>query len=314
MRELQRQREAGVNLIKGRLTVQKYLDDWLEYTVKQSCETKTYASYEETCRNRINPYVGTIQLDKLQPEHVQKMVIALQSKGLAERTIQYAVNVLSRALNKAVKFGHIARNVAMLVIPRATKHNVEPLTPEQARALLKATQGHHLEVLYRVALNLGLRRGEILSLRWADVNLDKHLLTVQKSKTPAGARTLPIPPRLVEALRNHWIKLQEERRSLGTNWKEHGLIFPSEVGTPLNPNNLHRHFKATLKKAGLSENIRFHDLRHSCATFLISQGVNLHVVKEILGQSRISVTSDIYGHLLPEVQQDVIENIDRMLG
>jgi site-specific recombinase XerD len=119
---------------------------------------------------------------------------------------------------------------------------------------------------------------------------------------------------LKHALQEHWLKLQEARRSLGTEWKEHGLVFPSEVGTPIIPRNLVRHFKSILKRAGLPQTIRFHDLRHSCATLLVAQGVHPRVAMEILGHSRISVTMETYSHVLSEVQQNALEDIDRLLG
>jgi len=128
-----------------------------------------------------------------------------------------------------------------------------------------------------------------------------------------GKRTLPLPTRLVEALRVHWLNLQESRRSLGMEWKEHGLVFPSEVGTPVSPRNLVRQFKSTLKRAGLPQTIRFHDLRHSCATFLVAQGVHPRVAMEILGHSHISTTMEIYGHALPDAQQVAMEEVDRLL-
>lgn len=124
---------------------------------------------------------------------------------------------------------------------------------------------------------------------------------------------MSIPPDLLAALKKHWEFQQQERLVRGTEWHENNLVFPSEVGTTLSPRNLVRHFKATLKKAGLPD-IRFHDLRHSCATFLLAQGASLHVVKDILGHSRIGVTADIYGHVLPEVQKEAIGKVESLFG
>jgi integrase len=143
--------------------------------------------------------------------------------------------------------------------------------------------------------------------------MDKIELTVRQSKTEAGARTLPLPGRLMTALQKHWLNLQEVRRSLGTEWKEYGLVFPSEVGTPVSPRNLVRQFKSTLKRAGLPQTIRFHDLRHSCATFLVAQGVHPRVAMEILGHSQISVTMDTYAHVLSEVQAEAVEGVADLL-
>jgi integrase len=314
LRVLQRQREDGVQLGTKSQTVEQFLQTWLDTTVQQSCKPKTIESYTFMCQQYLFPHIGKYRLNTLTVEHLYRMVAALQEQGLAPRTIQYAVGVSSRAFNRAVEYGVIARNVATLVRVRVEKRVVKPLTIEQAHALLNAVKGHRLEALYRVALGLGLRRGEILTLRWSDIDLNNRSLTVRQSKTEAGARTLPLPERLMTALQKHWLNLQEARRSLGTEWKEYGLVFPSEVGTPVSPRNLVRQFKSTLKRAGLPQTIRFHDLRHSCATFLVAQGVHPRVAMEILGHSRISVTMDTYSHVLSDVQKNALEDIDQLLG
>ncbi|NJN65373.1 MAG: tyrosine-type recombinase/integrase [Chloroflexaceae bacterium] len=309
---LRKEQERGVNLLSDNPTVQQYLANWLEYTVKPEAAPKTYESYEETCRNRITSYVGSVKLKNLKPEHIQRMVVQLQERELSQRSIQYAVGVLSRALNKAVLHGHIARNPAQHIKPRCDRRQIEPLTQEQARVFLDAVAGHRLEPLYRIALGLGMRRGEILALRWSDVDLTAGKLVIRKAKTKAGERTLLLPDKLVKVLQAHWAFQQQERRLLDTEWREHGLVFPSEVGTPLLPHNLLRHFKAALKRAGLPKHIRFHDLRHSCATFLVAQGVHPRVVMELLGHSRFSLTMELYSHVAPETQREALNGIADM--
>jgi integrase len=138
----------------------------------------------------------------------------------------------------------VNRNAATLVDgPKVKRHQVEPLTEEQACRLLNTFSGHRLEALYRVAPGSGLRRGEIISLRWSDVNFEQRTLKVRKSKTDAGVRTLTFPASLIDALRAHWSFQLQERLAQGLNWKEHGLVFLSERGTPLSGRNLVRHFK-----------------------------------------------------------------------
>ncbi|NJN17253.1 MAG: site-specific integrase [Oscillochloris sp.] len=197
-----------------------------------------------------------------------------------------------------------------------------PLTLEQAHVLLNAVKGHRLEALYRVALSLGLRRGEVLGVRWVDVDFTQRTLRVatalqrqdgklvlSEPKTRSSARTLPLPEVLVQTLQVHQQAQERQRAELGDAWNEHGMVFPTEVGTPLEPRNLIRHFKGVLKRAGLPESTRFHDLRHSCATFLIAQGVHPRVVMEILGHSQISVTMNTYGHVVPAAQRQAVEGI-----
>jgi integrase len=241
------------------------------------------------------------------------MVVQLQEKGYAQRSVQYAVGVLSRALNKAVLYGHLSRNPAQHVKPRLERRTIDPLTPEQAQRFLDAVEGHRLAPLYQVALGLGLRQGEIIALRWSDVDLQNRRLHIRESKTDAGVRTLVLPLSLVDTLGEHWRFQQQERLVQDVNWKEHGLVFPSEVGTPLSARNLVRHFKGILKKAGLPEKVRFHDLRHSCASFLIAKGVNPRVVMEILGHSQISVTMNTYAHVFSDVQEEAVEGVSELL-
>ena len=297
---------------RGMQTVRDFLQGWLQ-TVEQGCKPSTYGSYEYIVRCHLIPHIGEMQLTRLTARDVQHLIATLQHKDLSARTVHYAVSVLGRALNWAVKWGDTQCNVVEQVrLPRYEQYPVEPLTFAQARRLLDTIRGHRLETLYRLAVSLGLRRGEIIALTWADVDLDRHTLTIQQSKTRAGRRTLPLPPVLLESLQHHRLR-QEQEREENPDWQEHNLVFPSERGTPLNPRNLVRHYKSLLRKAELPD-IRFHDLRHTAATFLIAQGVNLHVIKSVLGHSRITVTSDLYGHLIPGVQEDAFLGVEIKLN
>jgi integrase len=193
--------------------------------------------------------------------------------------------------------------------------------------LLAAVAGHRLEALYRIALALGLRRGEVLGLLWANIDRTKKTLRItgalqrvqgrlerSEPKTRAGARTLLLPDVLVDLLAEHQRRQAEERLVWGAEWQDHDLVFPTERGTPMEPSNLNRHFKIALKRAGLPATTRFHDLRHSCATFLIAQGVHPRVVMEILGHSQISLTMNTYGHVLPETQREATTKVADLFG
>jgi integrase len=153
--------------------------------------------------------------------------------------------------------------------------------------------------------------GEIIALAWCDIDLENATLCVRESKTEAGKRMLWLPPRLVTALRAHWAFQQQERLVQGLNWKEHGLVFPSERGTPLSGRNLVRHFKRALERAGLSTRIRFHNLRHSCASFLLVQNVHPRVVA-LTGSTPDSETLDTYSHVLPDTQRDALSKLDNL--
>lgn len=191
--------------------------------------------------------------------------------------------------------------------------------------MLLPVKGHRLEVLYRVALSLGLRKGEVIGLRWDDVDIDACTLSITGAvhrqegklarsapKSPSSMRTLAVPAVLVVLLKQHRERRAQERALPGSRWREHSLVFPSEVGTPIKPRNLSRHFKTVLKRAGLPLERRFHDLRHSCATLLIVQGVHPRVVMEILGHSQIAVTMNTYGHVLPDTHRDATDRVSSL--
>ncbi len=232
-----------------------------------------------------------------------------------------------------MKWSLVHRNVATLVTPpRVQKQEMKIFTPEQANVFLDSIKGHRLEALFVTALTLGLRRGELLGLRWSDIDFEARApflrvnyalqrldgeLQLTEPKTEKSRSALPLPARLVAALRSHRAYQLEERLALGSKWQETGFVFASTIGTPLEPRNLNRLFDGLLEKANdsLEENaklpkIRLHDLRHSCATFLLSQGVPMRTVMEILRHSQISLTMNTYAHVMPEMTQAAIGVMD----
>jgi integrase len=314
IRALLSDQEQGVNLAAPRQTVAQFLAYWLEEVVERSTRPKTFQSYEQVVRCYHVPHIGHIQLDKLTPGHVQRMINTLSDTDLSARTVRYALTVLRIALNVAVRQGYIARNVAQVVEPPSvTRFQGQALTPDQAHTLLAHVEGHRLSVLYHVAVFCGLRRGELLTLRWSDIDFDAGTMRVAESKSDAGRRTIPLGPRLIERLREHWRWQQEERRIQGMRWREHGLVFPSNVGTPLSARNLFRHFKDTLRAAGLPD-VRFHDLRHTCATLLASAGTPPAVAMRILGHSQIAMTMEVYTHAQLDDMRAALARLDDALG
>jgi integrase len=175
-------------------------------------------------------------------------------------------------------------------------------------------------------IRAALRRGEVLGLRWIDIDFERATLRVTgalqrhrgklertSTKTAASAQPISLPPMLLASLRRHQEAQERERAAAGQRWQERGLVFTSRLGTPIEPRNLIRHFKSVLKRAGLPQSVRFHDLRHSCATLLIAQGVHPRVVMEILRHSQISTTMNTYAHVLPRLQQDATAKIEVLL-
>ena len=281
IKELQKQIEQGRLLGTPEQTIAQFLQSWLDGHVKHSCKQRTYDSYEETMRNRILPFVGNKRLTTLTVAHVQDMVKALKKKNLSQRTIQYAVTVLSRALNKAIEYGYIVRNPAAKVRVRVEKPEKSYLTPDQARLFLKATEGHRFHLLYRMAIYMGLRRGELLAIRWEDIDFEAQTLTIRQAKTDAGVRVLPLSQAMNTAL-------QQQKEM-------HGFVFSSKNGTQIIPKCLFSHFKRTLKQLGLPD-IRFHDLRHTCASLMYEANIPEGLISKMLGHKKVSTTMDIYTH------------------
>ncbi len=197
--------------------------------------------------------------------------------------------------------------------------------PDEARAFLGAARGDDLEALYRLALSTGLRQGELLGLKWEDLNIDGAELRVNHAlqrfggalhlvppKTVRSRRSVPIPALAVETLRTHRARQRDARLLAGARWHETGLVFATKWGTPIEPTNATRSFKRLLARAGLRQ-IRFHDLRHSCATLLLVQGVSPRVVMEILGHSQISLTMNTYSHVIPALQREAAARLDALL-
>ncbi len=307
-------------------TVGGFLAYWLEESVKPSLRPKTYHSYAQLVRLHLDPALGRIRLTKLDPRHVQSFLNEKLEAGLSPRTVQYLHAILRRALGQALKWGLVARNVATLVdAPSVVRAEIQPFTPDEARMLLNTVKGNPLEALYSVALAVGLRQGEALGLDWSDLDLDGRTLRVrtslqvisgefvfQEPKTKKSRRTITLPECAVSALRLHRARQIQDRLKAGKRWQEHGLVFTTSIGTPIHPRNLVRHYHRVLREANLPKK-RFHDLRHTCASLLLAQGVQPRVVMEVLGHSQISLTMDTYSHVLPHVKDDAARQIDAIL-
>ena len=322
-----RDQDMGLPVAVERQKLSDYLHNWLENCAKPSIRPKTYTSYEQLIRLHIVPALGNLYLEKLAPQHVQQFMNDKLTEGLSTRTVQYLHAVLRVALGQALKWGLVARNVATLVdAPRVETKVLRPFTPEEAVKFLDVIKGDRLEALYSVALSLGLRQGEALGLRWEDVDLDKGNLSVRyalqrvngkvelvEPKTKKSRRTIALPFVAVNALLKHRITQESERQWAGDRWQETGHVFTSTIGTPLDDCNVTHQFQRILKAAGLPK-LRFHDLRHTCATLLIAQGVHPRYVMDILGHSQIGLTMNTYGHVVAAVQREAASKMDAILG
>lgn len=321
-----RDRDKGLPILDERETLGKFLDQWLVEVVKPSVRASTFKSYECHVRLYIKAALGNVVLSKLAPSHVQGLLNGLVKQGLSPQTALHVRATLRRALGQALRWGLVNRNVATLIDPpKVQRYKVKPMDRAQAEALLAAVQGHRLEALFTIALAVGLRQGEALGLKWADLDLDGKSLSVRHAlqrvdgklelvepKSERSRRTIPLPGVAVNALRQHRALQSRERLLAGDRWTETGFVFSTRTGGPLDGPSVTRVLQRLVKGAGLPVH-RFHDLRHDCATLLLAQGVPMRVVMDTLGHSQISLTMDTYSHVAPAIQREAADRMDEAL-
>lgn len=328
--EVARQLAATVAIGKGKapaIWLDEYLDDWLETIVRPSVKPRTYIAYEIHIRLHLKPALGRRRLTELDPRDVQQMMAEQLARGLSPTTVRGIRATLRAALHQAERWGLLTTNAAALATPpRLVREHAIPWAPEHAEQFLAHVRGHRLEALYVLALTIGLRQGELLGLRWIDVDLERRQLSIRQTlvllhgrptfgtpKTERSRRTLRLPTMAVEALTQHLEVRDVLREAAGDRWKDSGLVFTSSIGTPLNGPRVTHNFKRLMVEAGL-EPIRFHDLRHACATFLLAQGVDLQVVRDLLGHTYIATTADLYTHVLASLKDGAADAMDDLFG
>ena len=326
VRKNRNQISDGMSYASTQLTINEYMDSWL-IIKKATRRYATWLHYDRLVRRFINPALGNIKLKDLRADQIQGLINQLLKLGIGIYTVRKIQDVLKCALNQAVKQDVIIRNPAALVDPPPKPHReMAILTESQVSQLLVAAKGHRLEALFHLTITTGLRESEVLALKWSDLDWVKQSLKVERQlerphgegvqfsapKTAFGKRSIKLGSKTIEVLRNHYKRQQTERIAAGEAWKEFDLIFPSSVGAPIHQHNLWRAFKILLKQAGLPA-FRFHDLRHTAASLLLNNGVPVIVVSRRLGHARASITSDVYGHLMPNMQDEAAEMIDELV-
>lgn len=345
LNRLLRAQQVGLPVESGRLTVADWLSKWLETQKPPTKQPKTYTQYEYHVRTQLIPAFGSRPIVKLQPQDVREFMQRKAEAGFSPKSIRHFRATLRAALNVAMQDGVVARNVASLAKPpRLEKRLPQVFTREQATTFLGIAKGHRLEAVFTVALSLGLREGEILGLRWKDIDLDAGTLQVTYSlqrvkrpgqgksklellspKTDKSQRLLVLPQVTVAALHAHRARQQDERAVCGSRWVETGMVFTTSVGTMIDPRSLLRSFTPIIsapdltdpqpdlaKKRKLLPPLRFHDLRHSAATLLLAQGVHPRYIMELLGHSSISLTMNTYGHILQEMKHETARQMDAL--
>ncbi|MDH6128407.1 site-specific integrase [Kitasatospora sp. GP82] len=334
-------------------TVGAFLTYWLETVAVHRLRENTHTRYTACTRLYLIPGLGKKKLSKLTAKDVRTWLDQLRTtcqccargldtardqpqccaigkccgKRLSPLTLAYVHSVLKSALEHAVREEEIPRNVARNVrmgTPRPRRF--EPLTTQEARAFLAATHGHRVHALFELALRTGLRKGELLGLRWEDLDLaggtasirrtlqrtNTGGLTALPTKTQSSERRIALPTPCLRSLEQHRDRQRQERQAAGATWKDSGYVFTRPNGAPIEGATLTRHFTALLRQARLRR-IRFHDLRHSAATLLLEQGVELVVIKELLGHAHIGVTATVYAHVRLRLQRQAIDTLGNAL-
>jgi integrase len=324
---MQSQIQDGLTLAGARTTLIEYLEQWLG-TIRESVRPRTLDQYTQIVRGHIASRLGNIKLKDMRPDQIQAFYNEKLDGGTSARTVLLIHAVLHRALVHALKLGLIGRNpVDAVTRPKVKRKEMRVFTDDQARAFLSAAKQTRHACLFQIALHTGMRQGELLGLMWKDIDWITRQIHVQRQlqrnpngslvfsepKTAAGRRTIVISPTMIDSLRKHLEEQEEYKKVLGKKWEENDLIFPSKLGTPLHQANMFREYKELLKETGLPL-LRFHDLRHTSATLLLTQGVHPKIVQERLGHSNIAMTMDIYSHVLPSMQEDAALKMDELLN
>ncbi|HEX6876457.1 MAG TPA: site-specific integrase [Nocardioidaceae bacterium] len=294
-----------------------FVGAWLT-AVQPSLRPGTWRRYEQYARLHAVPALGHLPLCGVTPMQLQLLYAERLAAGCSPTSVRHLHRFLHRVFADAVRWRAAPNNpVEQANPPRVRRHEIRPLTAEQARRLLAGARGDRREALYVVALTTGMRQGELLALRWADVDLAAGRLavrgslhrdagggwTIQEPKTARSRRPVVLAPVAVRALAEHRHRQDAERRAAGARWEDTDFVFTNRVGRPLSSQNLvQRDFHPLLRRLGLPR-VRFHDLRHTAATLLLQQGVHPKVVSEMLGHADVGVTLDIYSHVSPALHE-----------
>jgi len=305
-----------------------YLTSWLKGS-EGTIRRPTFVRYEQISRVHLRPALENLKLKNVMPAHVRDPYRQKLDAGLSPRTVQYIHVTLHKAPKQAVRDGMIPRNATEAVKPpRPTRKEMRPLSPTEVGRFLEAARGDEHEAIFVLAVSSGMRQGELLALRWEDVDLETGTLRVQRSvshtrdgpvftppKSAKSRRRIKLPRSTVEALRRYKTDQNSHRLRLGTLWDDQDLVFPNRTGGAMRPWSLTGGPYVRLRKrARISQKIRFHDLRHTCATLLLLKGAHPRLVQELLGQASIFITMDTYSCVLPGMDDGLADMMEEALG
>lgn len=334
IRALQSDLHRGLVADTEGLTLSSFMDRWLDHKERSGVKPNTLESYRYTTRRNINPNLGKIKLEKLRPLDVEHLLTTLTKAGKSAANVSYTLRVLKMALRQGVRWQMLPRNVADAVsAPKVERREMQVWTPEQVATFLGHTEPHRLHAAFYLALMTGMRRGEVMGLRWHDIDLDNARLTIRHNlvevqgqgvpgklhngkptetsrramlstpKTKASRRSIRLSPGTVSKLKEHQARQEQERRDAGEAWLDEGWVFASPLGGMTTPDYLTHLYDRLVKEAGVPR-IRFHDLRHTAASLMIRQGVIPKAVSERLGHTDVSFTLRTYTHLYDDQRDE----------
>jgi len=327
LRELHHQQDNGISIDSEKLSVAQFLDQWLRDYAIPNTSLKTARDYDGVLQRYVRPMVGNIRLDKLTPSHIQAIQASILEKGLSARTAQLTHRVLSMALKHAVRWGLLSRNVCNAVDPpRIRQKEMRVLDAAGVQRFLESTRQSPYGPIFYLAIYSGMRRGELVGIQWQDIDLRRRTLAINrtvsritnqglvigKPKTAHSLRVISLPQSAVTLLAGLRAKKREYLERVGLDWDDSAFVFCHANGGPMCPDTLGHAFQKALKRAGLPH-LRFHDLRHTHATLMLKEGVNPKIVSERLGHASIHITLQIYGHVMPGMQEAAVDVFESTL-
>jgi len=315
-----RDKDQGLVVRPSKITLSEHMDEWLDTHVSTKVEPETLGNYRDIVRLYIKPTLGFRKICDLTPLEIQRTYASMRSH-LSPRTVVLVHTLLKSSLDVAVAWGRLSSNpVGFVDPPKRESREMTALNPEECLRFIEAAKSDPLYPMFLVSLSTGMRPGEVLALKWKDVNLESGTLQVNRSvtrkgrykdpKTKKGRRQIQLTPTVVEVLRQHRVEQSRMLREIGAGSVDTDLVFVQKNGRPWKDRNVARHhFKQILEKAGLPD-IRLYDLRHTFATTLLLNGEHPKVVADIMGDSTVETVLDTYSHVLPIMHKRAADKIE----
>jgi integrase len=312
----------GIHINPSKTTFGDYLIEWLQN--RRDLRDATKHGYAIIIKQHIIPAAGRVTLGNLNAMTIESILRAIETKGLSESFNRNVYKVIHKSLSDAESKQLIQRNPASFVSkPKVTKKEMAHWSPEEAKNFLAAVSNHRLSLLFVLALYCGMRQGEILGLRMSDIDLEnkkiyiRNILNFKKelqvgTKTAAGTRSISISPLVISEIQKRIRTIEEEKRTTGENYNDLGFLVCAKSGLPIPKHHIHKLWTRLLEKTGMRK-IRFHDLRHTCASLLLTLGIHPKVVQERLGHTSFKITMDLYSHLMPNMQSEASDALENLL-